>query len=85
VEDAATAVIHLASDPELNGTSATSGRLSIAIKLTMRNPGRGLAIMPRVMCADGYVDLQLDDSEQSALMSDLQGKIDNVSIRVGTK
>jgi hypothetical protein len=41
--------------------------------------------MPRTIVGDGYIDLQLDDSEQSGLISDLQKKIDNVSIRVGTK
>jgi hypothetical protein len=41
--------------------------------------------MPRVIVADGYVDLQLDDTEQGGFMSELQEKIDNVSIRVGTK
>lgn len=47
--------------------------------------GRALAIMPREIVADGYIDLQQDDSEQSQLISALQEKIDNLSIRVGTK
>lgn len=47
--------------------------------------GRALAVMPREIDADGYTDLELDDSEQGGLMSGLQKRIDGLSIRVGTK
>lgn len=53
--------------------------------LTIRFVGRSLAVMPRDLAADGYVDLGLDDAEMGGLVSDVQGMIDGLSIRIGTK
>ena len=49
------------------------------------NLGRSLAIMPREISAGGYVDLGLDDAEAGGLIADVQGMVDGLSIRVGTK
>jgi len=55
------------------------------MKLIVSLAGRSLAIMPRAIAADGYVDLGLDDVEEGGIVSDVQGMIDGLSIRVGTK
>jgi hypothetical protein len=40
--------------------------------------------MPRSLAAEGYVDLGMDDAEEGGIVSDVQGMIDGLSIRVGT-
>lgn len=41
--------------------------------------------MPREFAEGGYIDLEMDDDKEGGLIADLQERIDNVSIRVGTK
>lgn len=53
--------------------------------LTRETLGRALAILPREFAAEGYVDMEVDDHEREGFMATLQKKINDVSIRVGTK
>ena len=90
VEDAAAAVLHLASDAKLNGEFHEATGLLEAFDDggTMADgicPGRALTILPREFGEHGYLDLEMDDEEDDDLVTDLQKRLANVSIRVGTK
>lgn len=88
VEDAAAAVIHMASDSGINGRSTMMFLFKTSLiqwRKVADNLGRSLAIMPREISAGGYVDLGLDDAEAGGLIADVQGMVDGLSIRVGTK
>ncbi|KAF7845683.1 hypothetical protein BT93_L1243 [Corymbia citriodora subsp. variegata] len=59
VEDAATAVLHLACDEEANGKSSEP---SMVVLMLMVGIGRSLAVVPRSYVTEGYMDLGARDA-----------------------
>lgn len=47
--------------------------------------GRALAVVPREIGAQGYVDMEMDDDGKDDVIGRLQPKIKDVSIRVPGK
>lgn len=80
-EDAAAAVLHMASNPAINGKSS-SKHLSDGAQTWI---GRACAIVPRDIAPQGYMDLLKDDNAEDDIVTTWQNMAMNASHRIGTK
>jgi hypothetical protein len=80
VDDSVKAVLRIACDSEING-EFSSLLTEDMVDANFFGTGRALAIVPRGMAKDGYVDLDVDDYEEGTLLHRLNEVSTNMNHR----